>query len=44
MEQSTQTTYNNEGVIKKVDQKVPLHTLKKKLKKEQGNEQDYIIL
>ncbi len=28
---------------KKVDQKVPLHTLKKRLKKEQDRELDYII-
>ena len=40
MEQSTP----NERPKKKADQKELLYSLKKKLKKEQSNEQDYIIL
>ena len=40
MEQSTPT----ERPKKRADQKELLHLLKKKLKKEQGNELDYIIL
>ena len=40
MEQSTPT----ERPKKRADQKELLYLLKKKLKKEQGNEQDYIIL
>ena len=44
MEQSTQTTYNNEGVKReKVDQKVLTHIHQKKIKKEQDKELDYII-
>ena len=44
MEQSTQTNNIVERPKKKADQKELLYSLKKKLKKEQGNEQDYIIL
>ena len=45
MEQSTQTnTIVERPKRKKVDQKVPPYSLKKKIKKEQGKEQDYIIL
>ena len=40
MEQSTQTNNIIERAKKKKNQKVPLYSLKKKLKKEQGKEQD----
>ena len=43
MEQSIEINNNEITKRKKVDQKEQLHTLKKKLKKEQGKEQDYII-
>ena len=43
MEQSTQTN-NYERPKKKVGQKVLPYSLQKKIKKEQGKEQDYMIL